>query len=196
MKPRIICFDLDDTVFNFSQMVCRTHNLLHSTTVTHFDLSNWDYSNINVDGVKGEDLIDTYKKYESHGLYSILQPLEYAKQALDLSRLYGYKIYFLTARDVKYDLDTRLCLLHNHLPFDEIIYNWDKVAVLKELKKSFRIDLFVDDKAKTVNAVAESGLVKKVCLLSNAANKTEVMTDEVVKVTNLNEAVRFLKDLR
>lgn len=200
LKPRAVVVDYDDTVADFSGFLCHLHNKIHHTSIVTNDITTWEFEDIRVNDVRGnivtgEELNRTFKEYEPEGLYAILPVISEAKSALKIMRLLGYKIIILTARKPEHEKQTMLNLLHNDVVYDELYFEEDKVKKIKELSKKYNIQVFADDKLETIEDVVENCKVRKVYLIDKAHNRTEDIDDEIIRITNLFEVVRDLRDL-
>lgn len=198
--PTIVC-DNDDTIVNFLSGLCKVFNKRYGTCITENDLATWNFDDLLIKDargseVKGEDIRKTFMEYENHGLYVGLDLLESSYDALKWMKKLGYKVIILTARDEKYGKDTELNLIFNNIAqfVDEVYFEKDKVKKIQELSKTHKICLFADDKASTVNAVAEGCKVDHIILIDKAHNRNEEVVEDVKRLRTLFEAVRFLKD--
>lgn len=201
-KPKTILIDYDDTVISFLQTLCKIHNQKYGTCITHNDIKTWDFEAMDVtdargNRVTGQDLRDTFKYFEDHGMYAALKPLPYAKYALDTAHEIGYKVIILTARPEKYRIATEWNLLANDLYYDELFFEKDKVKKIKELSKTHNIVFFADDKPTTVHDVAENCKVKNVFLIKSSVNESSIPDlHEDVKIANdLMDCIKELKQI-
>ena len=199
--PAIVC-DYDDTIVSFTGGICKLYNKRHNTAISDSDIKDWDFITVDTKDargniVKGADLMATFKEYESNGLYVGLRLLDKAKDALNLMYRLGYKIIIVTARDEKFGKDTELSLIFRDIAqyVDQVHFTTDKVKKIQELSKSYKICLFVDDKASTCQSVAENCKVDHVCLVEKAHNVSVEMTEDVKRVKDLFDTIRYLKDV-
>ena len=201
-RPKALLLDFDDTVVSFIETLCKIHNKKYGTCISHHDIKSWDFAGMEItdargNKVTGEDLRNTFKYFEDHGMYAALQPLPYAKYALDTAHEIGYKIIILTARPEQYRIATEWNILSNDIAYDELYFDWDKVKKIKELSKDNNIVLFADDKPSTVQAVAENCKVKNVFLIKNPANEQSIVDlHEDIKIANdLMDCIKELKQI-
>ena len=201
MKPKAVVFDHDDTIVGFLPTLCELHNLKYNTCLTDHDITSWDFDDLDITDARGvrvlgKELRETFAESENHGLYALLQPLDYAKYALDTIREIGYKIIILTARNEKFRETTANHALINGLVYDELHFSKDKVKTIKELSKQYNIVMFADDKGTTVQNVSENTRVKKVCLVNKAHNKNmDIDEEDIIRVNDLMDCVKELKEV-
>ena len=201
-KEKIIVVDYDDTVVDFMGFLCRIHNKLNGTCITPSDFKEYDFDKVEIKDVRGNivhgtEVRDTFLEYESHGLYSALYILPEARFALKFMRELGYKIFILTARKEEYEKQTIMNMLNLNIPYDEVIFCPSdlKAKKIRQLSKTYNIQMFADDKASTVKDVAESTNVNHVVCINQAHNRDEDFDEDVIRVDTLFEAVRLLADI-
>jgi len=197
-KPKVLVWDIDDTVLGFLYTVCSLHNKKYGTCISERIITNWDFKGIDTidargNKVTGEDLYATFKYFEDHGLYAALRPLDYAKYALDTASEIGYKNILLTARDPKFQRQTEVNLLSENISYDEIYFEWDKVKKINELSKKYDVVLFADDKVDTVKAVFENCKVKHVFLVNQPHNQDAVIDEDIKRAHDLMDCLKELK---
>jgi 5'(3')-deoxyribonucleotidase len=195
-----IAFDLDDTIVDFLGFLCRLHNHLHDTCINPCDIKCWDFKEMRVEDARGNvvvgsDLEKTFKDFENDGLYSSLPVLPDARNALTLFQKLGYKIIIITARKDSFQKQTLLNLFHQRIPHDEIHFSYDKVKTLRELSSKYNIKGFMDDKASTVEDVFNRCNIEHVFLIAQSHNR-ESEIEDVVRVNNLFECVRYFKEIK
>lgn len=196
-KIPAIVVDLDDTCSSFIGPLCRLHNRLHGTAISDYDIDSWDFKDVTVTDihgnvVNGANLYTTMKEHEKE-IYAAMEPYPDSKYALDIMQQIGYKIIILTARPLEFEKQTRFNLIMKDLPFDELIFDWDKVKVLKELAKTHDLRLMVDDNSRTIKSVFENCKVGTVCLMERRHNVNEEVDEEIKRVGSLMDCVRYLK---
>jgi len=202
LKPKAVILDFDDCLCDFIGMLCRIHNKINKTYITPSDILEYDMNKahmVDVQGneVNGEDLFNTFKEYEQHGLYATLKPLPEARHALHIIRNLGYRIIILTARPEEYKKQTKFCLLHQNLEHDEVIFapSKEKAKTIRRLSKTYNIVAFADDKASTCIDVNESTKVKQVYIINQSHNKDIEIDEEIKRVDSVFDIVRNLPDL-
>lgn len=199
-KPHAIVLDLDDTIVGFVDFLCRLHNSLYDTSVTDSDVTKWNFQDLDVvdargKRVLGEDLARTFAEYESHGLYASLPAIKDARFAIQLMQKLGYKIIIVTARKEEHRKQTVLNLIHQKIHHDELILSHDKPATIKELSKKYHIDAFVDDRSKNVLDVSQNCRIDQIFIINKAHNQ-DVIDEDIIRVNNLFETVRYLKEVK
>jgi len=199
-KTPTIIVDYDDTVVSFLGHLCHVHNRIHGTSLHVNDIMEWDITSVDtVDArgkkVKGKDLLKTFQDYESHGLYAQLPLLPHAGHAMRLMRKLGYKIIIMTARRPEFELQTRLNVIYHCLPLDKIIFTKEKAKEIRKLQRSHNIVLFADDKLSTVEDVNENCKVDNTFLIDMKHNRDVELDEGIIRIENLFEAVRYLKDV-
>ena len=198
-RPHAVVLDYDDTVVDFIGFLCMVHNHLHGTCMTRRDVVNWGFKDINMkdargNTVTGAEFNQTFKDWEAHGLYASLPAFKDAKRAIDLIRKMGYKIIIMTARGEKYRQETELNTMHQGIHYDELHFSDDKVKTIRELSKTYNIKMFADDKADTVLKVAEKCKVKHVFIVDAEHNKDIDDDEDIIRVRDIMEAIRYLPD--
>lgn len=194
--PTVIC-DLDDVISNFLGTLCRLHNRLYGTVISEYDIHSWDFKDVNIKDAhgnifNGKDLKRTMEEYETE-IYAAMEPYSDSKYALDIIQQIGYKIIILTARPSQFEKQTRFNLIMRDLPFDQLILDWDKAKVIKELSKTHDVKLMVDDNVNTIRNVYDNCKVNTVCLMERRHNVNEKVDDDIKRVGSLIDCVRFLK---
>lgn len=201
-KPKAVVVDYDDTVVDFTGFLCYLHNKKHGTTIGTSDITDWDFTNLSVKDVRGNvvlgsELKETFKYYEEDGLYAALPVIKESKFALELIKKLGYHIIVLTARPEKFKKQTEMNLIMRDVPYDELYFDWDKVKKIKEFSKLYNIVLFADDKLTTVESVSDNCRVKYNFLIDKPHNKCDnIDNDELIRIADLLEAVRYLKEVK
>ncbi len=198
-RPHAIVLDYDDTVVDFIGFLCMVHNHLHGTCMTRRDVINWGFKDINMEDARGQavtgaEFNQTFKDWEPHGLYASLPAFKDARRAIDLMRKMGYKIIIMTARGEKYRQETELNAMHQGITYDELRFSDDKVKTIRELSKTYNIKMFADDKADTVLRVAEKCKVKHVFIIDQEHNKDIDEDEDIIRVRDIMEAIRYLPD--
>ena len=200
-KHKAIVVDYDDTVVDFMGFLCHLYNVKNGTCISPNDLKEWDFKDVEVKDargnvVKGEKLRKMFKDYENQGLYAALPIIEESRRALDMAAKLGYKIIILTARDGQFKAQTEINLIRNNIPYNELIFDWDKVKIINDLKKSYKIAFFADDKFDTVKKVADSCDLDYNFLVEKAHNRDIDLSEEdetILRIRDLFETVRYLK---
>lgn len=195
-----VLLDIDDTVLNFIETLCKLHNYDNGTTLVPSDLTDWNFDELNIQDVRGtkvtgENLRQTFSKYESHGLYAILKPLEGARNAINTMKLLGYKIVFITARNPQFELQTRLNLFANNIHFDELHFTDNKVAKVKELSKVYNFVLYCDDNYENITKVFENCKVKYCYLVNKRHNERLELDDEIGRINGIWDVLKYLKEV-
>jgi len=184
-KPTASVVDLDDTIFLFSHTILEIANIVNKTTVNPSDLTEWDLPT---------EINSIYKRFECRGLYNEMELIPFALDALThLKLVKGHKIVLLTARDPKFGEETYLHLIKNKVPFDELIFEKDKVKEVRKISKRYHISLFIDDKYETVQSIYEKCAVDQVCLVNMPHNKNKEADPDIVRISNLLEAIKYIK---
>lgn len=196
-KEKIVVLDYDDTIGSFLGSLCQLHNRIHGTHISEHVIEHWDFEPIEVKDVngkvvKGSDLEATFKEYEVQ-LYAAMPLLPDAKFAIDTMKAIGYKVFILTARPEQYSKETYFNIIKNDLHYDEIIFDWDKAKVLKQLAKKYNIKMFVDDNVETIKTVFENCKIGTVCLIDKRHNEDVEIDDEIKRVGSLVDCIKYLK---
>jgi uncharacterized HAD superfamily protein len=204
-KPKAVILDLDDVIVDFLGGLCELYNKHNKTSLSISDLTEWDWKNLDFKDargnvVKGEALHKLFGEYESN-IYVGLEPLPYALRALDTIRMYGYKIFIITARNCSFGKSTELNLMFKKIPHDEVFHKDSKeqktedfkVNKIKELSKMYHISFFVDDKLETAQAVFDNCRVDRVYLLNKSHNKEFEVSEDIIRINDLVETIRHLK---
>lgn len=218
MKPKAVVLDIDDVIDDFCGGLCWVHNLINKTHVSANDIRDWDFETLKIkdkngNEVIGSDLRKTFEYWEEHGLYSNLKLLPGVYDAIKKIKDYQYKIILLTARKKKYEDETKIHLWREGIEFDEIYSKGEddgddfKTKKIRQLSRTYNIQLFADDKYSTVENVAENTNVNFVCLIETASTRDLpviegdienrlVKNEDIHKFIDLYDAVRMLRDLR
>ncbi len=194
---KAVFLDIDDTTFPFTEVLIHLYNEKNGTVLVPDDLTNWNFSKIEIKDcrgniTKGEDIRKLFNEYENHGLYTALQAYPQAKQAIQLLQEWNYEIFLITARDVKYKLETEISLMMAGIKDCKLIFDWDKCKHILALSDKYKIVAFADDNTENVKAV------KKLCnlpfnfLISKAHNKNLKLEKGIIRVNSLLEIVRYL----
>jgi uncharacterized HAD superfamily protein len=199
-KIETIISDIDDVIKDFKGYNCDLHNKIYGTSVAEKDLTDWDYDKIMIKDavgtlINGADIFNTFKRFENCGLYSRLPVIIEAKRALELAKFLGYKIILLTSRDKKFGEETYQSLIMDGIPYDELIFDWDKAKVIKNLSKTHHIRLFADDKLSTIKKVNEQCKIDYICLVNKAHNQEKNLDEDIIRVNSLFDCIKFLKNL-
>jgi len=215
-KPLCVVLDLDDTIADFCGELCWVHNKVNGTCVTKHDIRDWNFSTLRVrdargNEVIGENLRKTFEYWEGHGLYASLNLIPKSAEAVSIMRKFGYKVILITARNIKYKDETKLNLWKHRVHYDEIYFREEedgedfKTKKIKQLAKTYNIQMFADDKFSTIEKAALSGVhINNLCLIETAStrdleteedNYTLISNEKIKKVRDLYDAARFLKDL-
>lgn len=195
-KEKVIVIDGDDVIWDFTGTTTLLTNLTYGTCITPEQVNVWDYNGLELidalgNRVTGEMLLNVYKTYENHGLYSVLSLKPFAKFAIELMKKSGYLVYILTARDEKFRKETELQIMLGGLSIDKIIFNWDKVIELNRLSKTYKVVCMVDDKSSTCTAISEKCKVGKVFLMNAPTNKDFDESDtDIIRVNDLLDVVK------
>lgn len=202
MSSRIptVVLDLDDCLLDFTGGLLHIVNQIHGTHLCDNDMLDWEFSCTNYidkcgNKVTGKDIKNTMIRFENKGLYAGLDPLPFAVQALYDLKNFGYKIVLLTARPDKFGEETYFNLTKHNMPFNQLIFNWDKVKIINELSQTHEIFLFADDKLDTIKSVAEKCEVENVCLIDKVHNRKRNLSEKIIRVRSVFEAIRYLKNL-
>lgn len=208
-KPKAIVLDADDTIFDFCGPLCTVHNRERGTCVTPNDLTTWNWLDLELkdasgNKVTGQELRETFTKYEPHGLYASSPLLRDSYNALECMKDKGYKVFVITARKEEYKLQTELSYTFHNIgkyiddtffkPADFPETENFKVKKIKELSKEYNIRVFADDKNTTINQVVENCNVNKVFIINKAHNRSsEFDPEEVTRINDLMEIIRYLR---
>lgn len=96
---------------------------------------------------------------ESGGMLT-LKPMPYAKELLSYLKDDGWSIVLVTARKVqrytRIEQDTHDWLQANEIPYDVVLYGYDKMASIKPFGQEFKF--FVEDNPKHALDVASAGI--------------------------------------
>lgn len=205
MKAKIkiptIVLDIDDVMFRFIPFLCFLYNNKHSTTITESDITSWNFYDTKVEDAqgqitKGAQLRKFFKEYENAGIYAALPPIRMSIQSIELIKRLGYKVIFLTARSSNFKKDTEISFALHKLPYDEIIFDADKPKQINRLARKHNIVAFVDDRYKHVIDVFNTDKVQTCYLMNKPNNLTEEVSDDIIRVNDLLEVVRQLKDVK
>jgi uncharacterized HAD superfamily protein len=201
-KVSAIVLDLDDTILSFLSFLLSFYNTKNNSSISEVDITEWDFEHlefedsINSKKITGEDIKKVFKDYEDHGLYVALPPIPQATHAIELMRLLGYRIIILTGRNEKYRKDTELSLTINKIPFDELVLSAQKDKEIIRLSKKYNLVAFVDDNPKNIKDVLNTDKVDTLYLMDRVYNRNILPIEDVIRVRDLIEIIRSLKDLR
>ena len=185
-KQVVSIFDLDDSIQLFTDTLIYLSNTISGTIISPEDVGTWDLP---------KELEDVYKRFEKCGLYAVLPMSPFAIETLTFLRtVKSHKIVLLTARPENYGEATYLNLLLNKVPFDELIFNKNKVEAIKKLSKKYHISLFADDKLETIQRVYTNCNVDTVCLIDRKHNRVEDLDPDIKRITNLLETLKYIKE--
>lgn len=196
-KEKICLLDIDEVCFDYLGGLLGLHNKLHGTTISKQDLTTWDIDNLLITNSRGKvtlgsEIRATMNKYENHGLLASLEPLPFAKEAIDIMGEFGYKVILLTARKQEFQTQTIISLLKHNIKHDALIFHTDKKWAITELFKTYEIELYVDDRSKYIYEVADFP-INNVCILTQAHNQNDVFPPHIKRVGDLMGAVSLLK---
>jgi len=200
-KEMAIILDFDDVVCDFLGSLAWLQNKLHGTSLTKYDIKDWNFENLEVEDsrgnvVTGKQLRETFQKWEDK-MYPIIPLISGSKEALIVMKSLGYKIFFMTARDEKFHDHTLLHIFSNNLPYDELFFEKEKAKKIRQLSKEYNIQVFADDKLSTVVDVSENTKVNNVYLIETAATRDlEDLDENITKVRDLFEMTRYLKEVK
>lgn len=199
-KIHTTVLDFDDSCVSFIGHLCHIHNAIHGSCIHANDITEWDITSVDTkdargNRVLGSELLQTFEEYEQHGLYAQLPLLPYADHAIKLMKKLGYKVVIMTARKPEFEQQTRLNIILHSLPIDMIVFTDDKVKEIKKLQKEHNIALFADDKLSTVESVNEQCRVNHNFLIDMKHNQTDELDENIKRISNLFESVRFLRDV-
>jgi len=200
-KTPTIITDVDDVLFHFLDYTCFLFNSKNGTSITESDLTTWGFENTKITDsngrlVDGKQIRDFFEDYEAHGLYSALPPIKNSILALSLIRKMGYKIIALTARKPQFEKDTEISFITHGIQIDEVIFGADKPKEIKKLAKKHNIVAYADDRYSYIKDANETNYVGTCFLVNKAHNKQEVIEEDVRRVNDLLEMVRFLPNLK
>lgn len=187
-RKKTIVVDYDDTIADFTGYLCQLHNGLYNTLYSPSDFNNYKLP---------KELLSTFKEYENHGIYSALKLLPDSRKALRYAKMIGYHIIIMTARKREYEKQTKMNIIYNNLPYDELLFvpSVRKASRIKALLKNYDISLFADDKATTINRVDKMQIVDKVILINKPHNMLDTFSSNVIRCNTLFDAVKHLKEL-
>lgn len=197
-KQKGVILDIDDVCAKFQGFMCFLHNMVHGTSVTEADLTDWDFTKLDFtdaqgNHVTGPSIRETMTRFESAGMYAALPILQDADFAIQVIRDLGYKIIFVTARPDRFGEQTYLWLLKNKIVYDELVFAADKAAAINRLSDKYHFVLYVEDSAKHINNVFENCDVDKICCVESGHNKDVILDKSIVRVKSLFECIRYLK---
>lgn len=199
-KIPAVVLDVDDTVVSFITFLCYIFNAKYHTCITEADLTSWNFNDAKVTDaqgkiIEGSALREFFIDYEDAGLYAAIPPIKESVFAMTLMKKLGYKVILLTARKEIFAKDTEINFLYHNVPYDEIIYNAEKVEQIKKLAKTHSIMAFADDRYSYVKAVTETDLVNTCYLVNKAHNKNEPEIEGMKRINDLLEIVRYLPEV-
>jgi len=202
VKEKVVCLDLDDAIVGFLPMLCLIYNKLNGTCIAPMDFKEYDLEilemkDANGNVVLGKGIKDIFKEFEDHGLYASLDVLPEASHALNLIKKLGYKIFFITAREERFEKQTKLNLLKNHIEYDRLFFvkSCDKAKIIRKIAKEYQVIMFFDDRLSTVVDVFENTNTKHVFLKEMPHNKHQEIDAGIIRVSGLFDTVRYLKDV-
>ena len=134
------------------------------------------------------------KSYEKE-ILTLLTPLQYVNDTLNIINKLGYKIILLTARDKKHTKTTRFNLSHNGILYDKIIFNSNKKEIIKQLSKKYNIELYIDDNVNNIVNVNSLGLVKNICMVNQAHNIYKNIPNNIKRIDGIYETISLLKEI-
>lgn len=196
-KEKIVVLDYDDTIGSFLGSLCQLHNRIHGTHITEHVIDSWDFNDVEIKDVngnivRGSELEQTLKEYEVQ-LYAAMPLLPDSKFAIDTMKAIGYKVFILTARPEQYAKETHFNIIKNDLNCDEVIFDWDKAKVLKQLAKKYNIKLFADDNVETIKTVHENCRIGTVCLVNKKHNLDVEVDEEIKRIGSIVDCIKYLK---
>ena len=199
-KKKAVCLDIDDTVLDFAGTLCRLYNNKNETCLSATDLASWDFKDINLvdargNKASGKDLREMFLEYEKHGLYATLPLFADAREALHILEIIDYDVIFITARNEKYRIETEIALVMSNVKYAKLIFAEDKAAAINRLKKEYSIRAFADDKAETVDAVADRCDLEYTFLLDKPYNQAYVIKEDS-GITRIKSVLEILRHLR
>ena len=184
----IFVFDLDDTL-------CDTDSFSEKYILEFIKKNNLPFKQIASVVRYAEAKFDwdsetALKWYKTYGDEMMLNfPIkENALEFLNKIKNDGHKIIIATARANDWHSDpekiTKQWLEKNKVPYDKLyIGRADKELICKEEND----DIFVDDDIKITARVAEHNKNMKVFLASTPYNKTQEISEKVIRIKNLQE---------
>ena len=180
-NSNIIVSDQDDCLAQFSALAVSLANKLKGTNYTQNDLLTWDLP---------KEVYETYKEYETTGFYSHLEFFPDAAEVMfELKKRLNAKLVILTARPEQFQAETKLHLLVNKFPYDEIIFSKDKAAEIERLSQTNTIKLFLDDRLENVESVLATGKVEKMFIKDMKHNQ---IYNELPGVTRIKQLTDLL----
>ena len=110
----------------------------------------------------------------------------------------GYKLIILTARPKEYEKQTMLNILHQNVPYDEVLFcpSDEKAKMIRKLSKRYNIQMFADDKASTIEDVYENCNVNNVVIITKPHNVDMEIDEDIIRVQSLFDSVRYLKEIK
>jgi len=202
-KEKAVVLDYDDTICDFLGFLCRIYNKLNNTCISPTDITEYCFDNVNFKDVRGNEvtgdqLLETFEEYEKHGLYAAIPLLPESLHALNIMRNLGYKLIILTARPKEYEKQTMLNILHQNVPYDEVLFcpSDEKAKMIRKLSKRYNIQMFADDKASTIEDVYENCNVNNVVIITKPHNVDMEIDEDIIRVQSLFDSVRYLKEIK
>lgn len=199
-KRKVVCLDIDDTVLDFASTLTRLYNSKKGTCLSVTDLATWDFKDVNLvdargNKASGKDLRDMFLEYEKHGLYAALPLYPEAREALHILEVIDYDVIFITARDERYKVDTEISLVMAGVKYSKLLFSSDKSVAINKLKKEFNVKAFADDKAETVDTVAEKCDLEYTFLLDKPYNLSHPIKEDsgIIRIKSILEMLRYLK---
>jgi len=198
-KPKAIVLDCDDVIVDFMGFLVLIHNKKYKTHITRQDVVGYPLQGEEVENIFGTvvadvNLEDTFKELEPHGLYTMLPVFAESKQAIIYAQDLGYKIIIMTARPIQFKEQTELSLLVNDIPYDELLFAYNKADKINQLKDKYDIVLFADDRAKTIKAVNNQCNIKYPILVNQPHNEHSKLSQKIIRVNDLLEVIKYLKE--
>ena len=198
-RKKIPCIvsDIDDVIVDFLGFLCDLYNSKHGTSLSKADITDWNWDTLKIRDVgskriDGEDLKKFFEEYES-SFYSSIPVMDESKRAIEYFKFLGYKVILITARKEEHRKATEVCLWRNRVPYDDLIFDWDKQKVIKKLQRNHDIMFFADDKATTCETVNDNCKVQDTYLVNKGHNKEHEESDGITRIDNLLEVIRTLK---
>ena len=196
-KQKLVILDLDDTILGFIPFFVSEFNKINNTHMIQADLTQFDFMSLKFKDCKGNQiegklLQEFFLDQEKKGIYLKLKVLKNIKKALRLFKLLNYKVVIITARNKKFDMQTRHNLLINNIDLSEIYYTNNKVRVINRLSRLYDVKVFADDRLSTVTKVKEGCTVDKVYLINKCHNKGMEVVKGIKRVASIYDIVRDL----
>lgn len=171
-KPIAYVLDLDDSLIQYTKNVCEVAAEFGVEGFEPEDFDEWDFP---------EEIMEIVIRHESL-IYATAEAFECAAEQVRQFKANGIKIIMLTARPKEFETETRINLNLNGIPFDELIFDEDKVTALNLLSNEYDIRIFADDKLDTINKVARRTEIPRVMLINRPHNRLGITHPRVEKV--------------